>query len=237
MVVEDRVVGTPTRADFEEFNRAWVLFVRKDPGWKAARTSWLDRGGFAPYVLAENLLRYFWSASANKGREEILRLAESARACGEPAVGYFANALVLDTWPLREPVVATLPDGTQREFRVWVNDDVSRQHLALVLARIGPPAVPRLSSPGVLFAPSASARRYAAYALGTIATDEAVGAVAGLLSSSDWQDRASAAKALGFALPKNAKARDPLKRAAADSDPFVRRKAEEALAGKSKAEF
>jgi hypothetical protein len=237
VVVESREVGVLTARDAAELAAAWRLFVARDPRWKDARTAWLARGGAAPYVLAENLLRYFWSATKWRGREEVLRVAESARAVGEPAVGYFVNVLVLDSWPLDHPVVVPQSDGTSREIRVWVNDDVTRQHVALVLARIGAPAVPRLSAPAVLGAAAPSARRYALYALGSIATDPAVAAVEAALASGDWQDRASAAKALGFALPRNPKARAPLERAAKDPDAFVRKKAEEALSGKSKAEF
>ena len=40
--------GASTRADFDEFNRAWTLFVRKDRGWPAARDAWVVRGGAAP---------------------------------------------------------------------------------------------------------------------------------------------------------------------------------------------
>jgi hypothetical protein len=237
VIVDDHQVGLLSPADVEELRRSWLLFVNRDPAWKDARASWLAKGPAAADVLAANLLRYFWSASKYRGREEVLRVAESARAVGAPAVGYFLNVLVLDSWPLKQPVLIPQKDGTTKELTVWVNDDVTRQHLALVLARIGPPAVPALSAPAVLRAPAPSARRYAIYALGSIASDDAVAAVAGVLSSTDWQDRASAAKALGFALPRNAKARAPLERAAKDDDPFVRKKAEEALAGKSKAEF
>ena len=236
VVVEDRDVGRLSDADFGEFNRAWVLFVRHDPGWPRARDAWLSRGGAAPYVLSENLLRYFGSATSFGGRAEIDRIAESARAAGEPAVGYFVNILVLDTWPLKEPVYVPVAGGGKREVRVWQNDDVTRQHLAIILSAIGAPAVPRLSAVG-LRAGSVSARRYAMYALGRIGTDPAVDAVAGMLGAPDWQDRGSAAKALGFALRENPRAKEPLTRAAADPDAFVRKKAQEALSGKTKSEF
>ena len=242
VIVADHQVGVLPPSDVAELQRSWVFFLTKDARWKDARAAWIAKGPTAADVLAANLLRYFWSASKRaptlpNGRDEILRIAESARAVGGPAVGYFANALALDSWPLKQPILVTQKDGTTKELRAWVNDDVTRQHLALVLARIGPAAVPALSSPALLQSPSPSARRYALYALGSIATDEAVAAAAGMLAARDWQDRASAAKALGFALPRNAKARAPLERAARDEDAFVRKKAEEALAGKSKAEF
>src|SRR5262245_1683340 len=237
VIVDDHQVGVLSPADVAELQRSWILFLSRDPRWKEARAAWLAKGPAAADVLAANLLRYFWSASKYKGRDEVLRVAENARVVGAPAVGYFMNILVLDSWPLKQPILVTQKDGTTKELRVWLNDDVTRQHAALVLARIGPPAVPGLAAPAVLRSPAASARRYALYALGSIATDDAVTAVAGALASSDWQDRASAAKALGFALPRNPKARAPLERASKDDDPFVRKKAEEALAGKSKAEF
>ena len=76
-------------------------------------------------------------------------------------------------------------------------------------------------------------------ALGRIGNDAAVDAVTGVLSSTDWQDRGYAAKALGFALnyKKNARARAPLERAMTDPDDFVRKKAKEGLDGKTKSEF
>jgi hypothetical protein len=224
ILVENRNVGRITRAEFAEFNAAWDLFVKRDKGWKPARDAWLARGGAAPYVLAENLLRYFWSATAWGKREDIYRIADSARAAGEPAVGYFANVLVLDDWPLKEPVTVQVQGGERKTVTVWKNDDVTRQHLAIVLAGIGLPSVPRLTSPAVLRGQSVGARRYAMYALGSIGSDPAVDALGGMLGASDWQDRASAAKPL-------------LEAAVADSDPFVRKKVEEALSGKGKSEF
>ena len=237
ILVENRNVGRITREEFAEFNAAWTLFVHRDRGWKAARDAWLARGGAAPYVLAENLLRYFWSATAWGKREDIYRIADSARAAGEPAVGYFANVLVLDEWPLKEPVTVQVQGGEAKTVRVWKNDDVTRQHLAIVLAGIGAPAVPRLSSAPVLRGPSVAARRYAMYALGSIGSDAAVDALGGMLTAPDWQDRASAAKSLGFSLKRNPRAKPLLEGAAADPDPFVRKKVEEALSGKGKSEF
>ena len=238
ILVENRNVGRVTRAEFAEFNAAWDLFIRRDKGWKAARDAWLARGGAAPYVLAENLLRYFWSATAWGKREDIYRIADSARAAGEPAVGYFANVLALDEWPLKEPVTVQVQGGEPKVVRVWKNDDVTRQHLAIVLAGIGAPAVPRLTSAPVLRGPSVAARRYAMYALGSIGSDPAVDALGGMLSSApDWQDRASAAKALGFALKRNPRAKPLLEAAANDPDRFVKKKVEEALSGKGKSEF
>ena len=239
ILVENRNVGRITKAEFAQFNAAWDLFVRRDKEWPAARDAWLARGGAAPYVLAENLLRYFWSATAysRKDRKDIYRVADSARAAGEPAVGYFANVLVLDEWPLKEPVTIQVEGGEKKVVSVWVNDDVTRQHLAIVLAGIGAPAVPRLTSPAVLHAPSSTARRYAMYALGSIGSDPAVDALGSMLAAPDWQDRASAAKSLGFALRRNPRAKPLLEGAASDPDKFVRKKVEEALSGKSKSEF
>jgi len=234
-----REVGRLTKEDFDEFNRAWVLFVRKDRAWPEARDKWLARGGAAPYVLSENLLRYFVSATAYGDRRDLNWIAVSAQKAGEPAVAYFADLLVLDKRPLAEPVVVKDSDGHPRTLTDWQNDDVTRQQLAYVLAAIGPPAVPRLVTPPFLHAQSPSARRYILYALGRIGTDEAVDAVATMLSEPDWQDRGSAAKALGLAIvfAKSERARPPLQRALSDPDEFVRKKAREALDGKTKSEF
>jgi hypothetical protein len=234
---EDREVGRLSRADFQEFNRIWKKFVDHDRLWLAERKAWIARGGAAPYVLAENLLRYFWSASRARMREEVLRVAESCAAVGEPAVGYFASFLVLDSWPLRRPILVPQEDGTQRTVDRWSNDDVTRQDLVRVLVAIGAPSVKRLTTRPFLHASSETSRRYVLYALGKIGTDDAVTAVAGFLRAPDWQDRGSAAKALGFALPKNPKARAPLEAAQSDPDAFVRKKVQEALSGKAKSEF
>jgi hypothetical protein len=226
-----RVEGL-SKADFEEFNRAWLLFVKEDSRWPIARDTWLARGGSAPYVLAENLLRYFMSATVHGGPRHVERVAENAKVAGEPAVAYFATLLVTDARPLPKPVTVSGPDGTKKTYTHWKNDDLIRQQTALVLAAIGPAAVPTLASPPYLRAPSAASRRYVAYALGRIGTDEAVDAVGTLLSAPDWQERGAAVKALGFAALSNERARTHLQRAAKDPDPFVRKKAEEALAGK-----
>lgn len=237
--VDDREVGRLTRADFAAFNAAWAQFVAKDRLWPASRDAWVARGGAAPFVLAENLFRYFLSATAWGQRSDIYRIAESARACGEAAVGYFGNLLIRDTWPLKEPITARQSDGTTKTFKEWTNDDVTRQHLTIILASIGEPAVARLSSEPYIRSPLASARHYVLAALGRIGSDAAVDVVASMLSSSDWQDRGYAAKALGFALnfKKNVRARAPLERALADPDEFVRKKAKEGLDGKTKSEF
>jgi len=237
--VDDREVGRLTQADFDEFNRAWRLFVTKDRLWPPARDAWVARGGAAPFVLAENLFRYFLSATAWGQRGDIYRIAEAARAAGEAAVGYFGNLLIRDTWPLKEPVSVRQSDGTVKVIREWTNDDVTRQHLTIILASIGGPAVARLSSDPYLHAPLPSARHYVLAALGRIGTDPAVDAVASMLASSEWQDRGYAAKALGFSLnfKKNARARAPLERALADPDEFVRKKAKEGLDGKTRSEF
>jgi hypothetical protein len=229
---ERRVVEGLSPRDFEEFNRAWVLFVREDPRWPVARDTWLERGGAAPYVLAENLLRYFWSATAHGSPRHVQRVAESAAAAGEPAVGYFARLLAMDSRPLERPVTRIEADGTKKTVTHWTNDDVTRQHVVTVLVAIGPPSVPTLVSPSLLRSPSPAVRRYVAYALGRIATDEAIDAVGSLLSSPDWQERGAAVKALGFGLDRNARAKGFLERAKGDADAFVRKKAEEALSGK-----
>ena len=209
-----------------------------------------DAGGLAPpgrrapYVLAENLFRYFWSASKFHKGEEVARVGDEAARVGEPAVGYFARVLVLEHWPLKEPVTIEQfnPDRPaqplKRTYDHFDIDDVTRQDAAKVLARIGAPAVKTLASPAVLNAESLSVRTCGAYALGRIASDDAVAALAGMLSTSaEWKDRGTAAKALGFALRTNAAARAPLERALGDADPFVRRKAREGLDGKTRLEF
>lgn len=237
--VENREVGRLTPSDFAEFNRAWALFVHKDRLWPVARDAWVARGGAAPFVLAENLFKYFLSATAWGDRKDIYRIADGARAAGEASVGYFGNLLIRDTWPLHEPIVVRQADGTRKEYREWTNDDVTRQHLTIILAAIGDPAVARLSSEPYLHSPLPSARHYVLAALGRIGNDAAVDVVARVLTSSDWQDRGYAAKALGFALTykKNERARAPLERALTDSDEFVRKKAKEGLDGKTKSEF
>jgi len=238
--VENREVGRLTRADFAEFNRIWALFVAKDRAWPPARDAWIARGGAAPFVLSENLFRYFLSATAWGQRADIYRIAESARAAGEPAVGYFGNLLIRDTWPLNKPIVVAQSDGTRREVREWTNDDVTRQHLTIILATIGEPAVPRLTSEPYIRSPIPSARHYVLAALGRIGTDAAVAATANTLATAaDWQDRGYAAKALGFSLnfKKNVRAKAPLEKALSDPDEFVRKKAREGLDGKTKSEF
>lgn len=232
ILVDDREVGRLTKTDFAEFNAAWVLFVRDDRRWPGARDAWLSKGGARAYVLAENLMRYFMSASARGFRKEIDRVAREAGVVGEPAVGYFANFLLLESWPLKETVIVTNPEGERREMRHWVNDDVTRRHLGVVLAGIGAPAVPTISSPSFLEAKVPSVRRYALYALGKIATDAAVDAIVRRLSSPEWTDRAAAVTALGYAMPRNPRARAPVAAMAKDPDRFVRRKVSEALSGR-----
>jgi len=238
VVLEDRYVGTISDEDVATLKRDWRLFLRKDRAWPEARDRWLARGGPYPYVLAENLLRYFVSASAYGDRRDLSWIAVSAKKIGEPAVGYFGSLLLLDQRALDQPVRLKGKDGSVTTVQTWVNDDVTRQQLATILAFVGEPAVPTLASDPYLRGSSSSARRYVMYALGRIGTDRAVDALAPMLSAADWQDRGVAAKSLGVALAaKNERARAPLQRAVADPDPFVRKKVEEALAGRSKLDF
>jgi len=243
VVLEDRWVGVVSPEDFAEFKAAWVLFVRHDRNWPEARDRWLKKGGAAPNVLAENLLRYFLSATAygrvdakTGSRRDINWVAASARKVGEPAVGYFASLLILDERPLDRPVVARDSDGKPVEHRVWTNDDVTRRDLSTILSAIGEPAVPTLATDAYLRQSSQQARRYVMRALGRIGTDRAVDALASMLTASDWQDRGVAVAALGHALVfrKNERARAALERAKGDPDEFVRKKAADSLAGRLK---
>ena len=232
-----------TEEELAEFRRAWKYFLTDDPRWARARTDWLARGGAAPYVLAENLFRYFWSASTLMKKDEVLRVGREAAHVGEPAVGYFADLLLLERWPLREAKTTPVFDPeTGKSKTITVThleiDDVSRQNAALVLAGIGGPAVATLSSAAVLERGPSSSRTYAAYALGRIGDEASVAALARMLSHApEWKDRGAAAKALGFALAKNPAARAPLEAALKDPDKFVRKKAQDALDGRSTLEF
>jgi hypothetical protein len=232
-----------TEEELIQFRRAWKYYLDHDPRWPRARADVLAMGGAAPYMLAENLFRYFWSASTLMKKDEVLRVGREAGYVGEPAVGYFADLLLLDRWPLREPKTTSVFDpDTGKPKTITVThleiDDVSRQNAALVLAGIGAPAVPTLSSAPVLQTGPPSSRTYAAYALGTIGDDAAVDALGRMLRGApDWKDRGAAAKALGFALPKNPRARALLEAALKDPDKFVRKKAQDSLDGKSTLEY
>lgn len=239
VILEDRYVGTISDRDLADLRRDWRLFLRKDRAWPEARDRWLARGGPFPYVIAENLLRYFLSASAYGDRRDLSWIAVSAKKIGEPSVGYFGSLLILDQRPLAQPVRLRGKDGAVKLVQTWINDDVTRQQLAMILAYVGEPAVATLASDAYLRGTSSNARRYVMYALGRIGSDRAVDALAPMLSAADWQDRATAAKSLGVALAagRNERARAPLLRAANDPDAFVRKKVEEALAGRSKLDF
>ena len=171
VVLEDRYVHAVSPQDFAEFKAAWVLFLRKDRAWPEARDRWLRKGGAAPNVLAENLLRYFMHATAYGDRHDLNWVAASAQKVGEPAVGYFGSLLLLDERPLDRPVAYKASDGTPVELRVWRNDDVTRRDLSSILAAIGEPAVATLSTDVYLRQSSAHARRYVMRALGRIGSD------------------------------------------------------------------
>lgn len=240
-----RTGGTASTAgDADWFRQAWARFVAEDATWPMDRSAWLAKGGSAPYLLSENLFRYFWGVSKARRRDQISRVSTEAKHIGEPAVAYFAKALTTDRWPLKEPLTVEVfnPDNVnqpiKKTFTYYDVDDVTRQHAAYVLAAIGEPAVPTLSSSSVLGSPVPSSRRYGAYALGAIGSDAAVQALGRMLrTATDWQDRGAAAKGLGFALRKNPSARPLLQAAMSDRDEFVRRKAKEGLDGKTRIEF
>lgn len=227
-----------------EIQRAWQQFVTNSPLWRVSLRSLSKRKTAAPYVLSEYLFRHFFTASLHSRKDEIDRVARSVRVIGEPAAAYFAKPLVADLVPLGKAVVVEVPDPKdpsariKKTFHHFQIDDFTRRDAARVLVAIGPGAVSTLSSPALLRDARPSGRRYAAFALGRIATDEAVDALGRHLAQApDWQDRAAAAEALGAALEKNERARPLLEGASKDSDPFVRKKAGEALAGRVKIPF
>lgn len=228
-------------AEQREIQQAWSQFLSNSPVWRISLFSIVERGGAGPYVLSENLFRYFFQASLTNQKDRINRVARSAAVIGEPAVAYFAKPLVEDLVPLDKPVTAQVPDPNDPKKRIpktfnhFQIDDFTRRHAAKVLAAIGEPAVPTLSSAQLLQQARPSGRRYAAFALGLIGTDQAVAALERhYASTTDWQDRAAAVKALGAAMATNPAARAPLERALKDPDRFVRDQADRALSGRTK---
>ena len=242
--------STLTAQDREDFRNAWRQFVQERPAWPVMRDEWLSRAGAAPYVLSEALFRHFFIASRYKSQQremnyEIERVAEAAARVGEPAVAYFAKCLAVDSWPLSRSTTLEVMDPEYLDGRIkktfdrFEMDDETRRDAAKVLARIGPPAVPTLSSDRILRASRPTSRRYGAYALGRIGSPAAVSALARMLQTAgDWQDRSAAASALGEAMRRSGEARAHLEAARArESDPFVQGKIEEALAGRTVLRF
>ena len=246
MLGDDRKVAISelTPMEKQEIARAWSQFLNHSPLWRISLRSIADRRGAGSYILSENLFRHFFKASIYTNRAELDRVAESVKVIGEPAAAYFAKPLVEDLVPLGKPVVAEVtdpdkPDTTMKKtFHHFQIDDFTRRDAARVLAAIGSPAVPTLASDQLLKFARPSGRRYAAMALGKIGDDDAVRALAGMLDSAqDWQDRAAATQGLGAALRRNQSARAPLEKASEDPDAFVRKKADEALAGRTRLPF
>jgi len=244
---DDRMVRTSNLSDEElqAFRVAWRHFVGHSAVWPIYRDEWLERGGAAPYVLSENLFRYFWSAALVGKKREIERVAETAEAIGEPAVAYFAKTLVTDRWPLSKPITTEIMDPNnlnkriKKTFSHFEMDDTTRQYAARVIAAIGPSAVPTLASDVVLKNARPTSRRYAAYALGRIKSPAAVDALLTMLQTApSWQDRAAAATALVEAAETDDRVKRALLAAADnDRDKFVRRKANRALAGADRITF
>ncbi|MDJ0973598.1 MAG: HEAT repeat domain-containing protein, partial [Planctomycetota bacterium] len=231
--------------DRREFQIAWNHFLTRSAVWPLYRDEWLKKGGAAPYVLSENLFTHYFRAVLSNRRGELPRVAETAQEIGEPAVAYFAKALVTDSWPLKRPITTEVMDPDdlnarkKKTFHQFVMDDETRRWTAGILASIGEPAVPTLSSPAVLRRAHKTSRRYAAYALGRIGTPEAVDALVVMLQSSpNWEDRAAAATALGQTVDASTRAREVLLQAAeTDTDRFVRKKANRALASADEVKF
>lgn len=230
--------------DHAQMASSWRLFVEQDPRWPGARSAWVERGPAARQVLAENLFRYFWSASTLMRKDAILRVGKEVAFVPEEGTLLFGELLALERWPLREATQALVfdPDNATRPGVATYThlgiDDMTRQYAAMVLAVAGPVSVPVLSRPEILGGPRPVARTQAYYALGTIGNDAALAVLARELAAArDWQQRGAAVKALGFALQRNPAARPLVEGCLSDPDPFVRRKAEEALEGRARWEM
>lgn len=230
--------------EMDEMARAWRLFVEDDPRWPAAREQWVAKGPAARQVLAENLFRYFWSASRLMRKDGVLRVGKEVAFVPDEGTLLFGELLALERWPLREATRTLVfdPDNASRPGVATYThlgiDDMTRQYAAMVLAVAGPASVPVLARPEILGGPRPVARTQAYYALGTIGNEAAVAVLQRELEAArDWQQRGAAVKALGFALPRNPAVRPLVERCLADPDPFVRRKAEEALTGRTRWEM
>lgn len=238
-------VSSLSAEDRRQFELAWNHFQRRSAVWPLYRDEWLKRGGAAPYVMSERLFGHFFQAALVGRKGELPRVAETAEVIGGPAVAYFAKALVTDSWPLKKPITTEVMDPDdlngriKKTFHKFVMDDETRRWTAGVLAAIGDPAVPTLSSSQVLRRAHKTSRRYAAYALGRIGSQGAVDALVVMIQSSpNWEDRAAAATALGQAVEESTRAREVLLQAAeTDTDRFVRKKANRALASADEIKF
>jgi HEAT repeat protein len=189
----------------EHLRGYWVLYQKDDPGWPEAKRLWLTLGQPDSWLLVENLLREM-IISADHGDA-----ARSARARTE--LGKIADVSV-------PYLVEALNQG----------DNVTKRHCADVLVSIGKPAAAPLAAG--LSGLEPEGRREAAAALGRIGDPAAIPALVEVSRGDpEWKVRAAASESLGVFASSAPAAEESLARSvSSDPDPFVRRKAAEALA-------
>jgi HEAT repeat protein len=183
----------------------WRLYKTDDAGWPAAREAWLALGQGDSWILVENLVAEIVRSSDAGDARALSRARREIASIPGPAVPFLVEALEH-------------------------GDNVTRRHCADALVAIGAPAVPAIT--GRLSSYGPPARRSAVALLGEIGDPGAVPALARVAAAdAEWTVRAEAVGALARFLP----ATEAAERAIAeplpgDADPFVRRKAAEALA-------
>ena len=206
-----------TKPEFEDFQRIWELYRKKDPRWPRERDRFKLRSEGAANLMAGIFLKYYMEVNAERARRprELVAVKNEIVAVGEPCAPYLVDLMVLDR--------IKRTDG-----ETFYTDDITRGDCMDMLERMRGVSVPYLLRALGRKDLSPKGRRLIASTLGGTRDPRVFDPLVHLLKDDpSWQVRADAAEGLGKLGERRA---IPVLNQAimSDKDPEVRKRANKA---------
>jgi HEAT repeat protein len=219
--------GDSTVASFEQDTQKFMedglhQFSDRDPAWPQTRARWLALGERESTFLVTTMFAALLRAQKLSAPDLVERARHELVLIGAPAVPFLGEVLTAGH-------AYTVYDAVEEVDKDVSVDDSARTEAADILALIGSPAAPELAR-AAQGAETKSGRSCALKALGNMGERGAATAadtLVGWASNPDWVLRVEAIHGLrGFS---DARTRQTLIAALADSESLVREKAADAL--------
>lgn len=219
--------GESTAATFEQDKQQFMedglrQFSRKDPAWPTTRARWLAMGERESTLLVTMMFAALLRSQKLAAPDLVERARHELVLIGAPAVPFLGDVLEAGR-------AYSVYDSVEEVTKDVPVDDSARSEAADILGLIGAPAAPELARVAQ-GAQTKSGRRFALKALGNMGDRGGATASAALMryaADADWVLRVEAVHGLrGFS---DARTRQTLIGALADSESLVREKAANAL--------